>query len=84
MYEDIPETDLDWVQRGNAPDLPRGSVVGSHTLDGHPLYLVKAVHDDSGFGVAGYHDLRNDFADYEYHGAHRSDNWYFLVLKYSR
>ena len=84
MYEDIPETDLDWVQRGDAAGPPRGSVVGGQTRDGHPLYVVKAVHDDTGFDVAGNHDLRNDFAEYEYYGAERSNNWYFLVFVYSR
>ena len=84
VYDDIPETDLDWVQRGDAAGPPRGSVVGGHTLDGHPLYVVKAVHDDTGFDVAGNHDLRNDFAEYEYYGIQRSSNWYFLVFVYRR
>ena len=84
VYEETPDTALRWIQNVSVSGAPRGSVVGGRTMDGHPLYLVKAGNDVFGFYVAGNHDLRNDYAEYEYYGSHKSNNWYFLTLIYSK
>ena len=83
MYEETPDTALRWIQNSSVSGAPRGSVVGGRTMDGHPIYVVKAGKDVFGFDVAGNHDLRNDYAEYEYYGSHMSNNWYFLTRIYS-
>ena len=73
IYEASPYTQLTWLH-GQARTIPQGAVIGSHTRDGAPLYVIKA---DS---RAGNYDARNSFAEYEYNGAKSTTNFEYLVL----
>ena len=84
VFEEDPQIELVWVQRGSEPGAPPGSVVGGRTLEGHPLYVVKGGKESVGFEVSGNHDSRNNYAEFEFHGSKQMSDWYFLTVEYSR
>ena len=73
IYEGSPYTHLVWL-RGQPGRVPQGAVIGSHTLDGAPLYVIK------GKGVVGCHDAREEYAEYEAYGAKQTTEIEYLVL----
>ena len=73
IYEDSPYTELVWLS-GQPGSIPQGAVIGSHTKDGAPLYLIK------GNGISGCYDARKTFAEYEAHGPQKTTTFEYLVL----
>ena len=73
IYKAVPYTQLTWLH-GQARSVPQGAVIGSHTRDGAPLYIIR-VEDE-----AGHYDARNSFAEYEYYGAKSATYFQYLVL----
>ena len=64
---------------GIAKHVPDGAVIGGHTADGHPLYVVGIP--DVGYGN---YDKRNNYAEApESDGTTQHTAWQFLVLSYS-
>ena len=68
----VPNTSMDGV--------PAGAVIGGHTTDNFPLYVVKLD------GGMGYLDARNNFGECMYSGniSFTATTWNYLVVEYSR
>ena len=59
--------------------VPAGAVIGGYTADHFPLYIVD-------LGLMGYHDLRNNYGEFLYHGniPSTATTWNYLVVEYSK
>ena len=75
IYKAVPYTQLMWLH-GEARYVPQGAVIGSHTRDGAPLYIIRVE------GHAGQYDARNSFAEYEYYGANSATHFQFQFRLY--
>ena len=70
---DSPYTELVWLT-GEIESIPQGAIIGSHAQDGAPLYVISVG------GIPGCYDARNQFVEYEEHGAQRTTGFKYLAL----
>ena len=75
MWRDETGHAYDWVP-GDALNIPEGAVIGGHTTDNHPVYIVK--FDDT---IASF-DARNTFAEINRNGVTHVDIWDYLRFYY--
>ena len=73
IYEDSPYTQLVWLI-GELGSIPMGAIIGSHTQDGAPLYVISVE------GIPGCYDARNQFVEYEEYGAQQTTEFKYLAL----
>ena len=74
IYESSPYTEVIWLP-GEARSVPQGAIIGGHTLDGAPLYVIRAENHP------GYYDARKQFAEYAYGaGSKTAQTFEYLVL----
>ena len=73
-----PYTTVSYINKTSVDRVPAGSVIGGHTADGFPLYIVWSEFN-------GNLDTRNDFSEYAgFSGtADRSGDWRYMVVSYS-
>ena len=73
-----PYTRVSYINKTSINRVPPGSVIGGHTADGFPLYIVWS-------NFSGNFDTRNDFSEYAGYGdsANRSEDWSYMVVNYS-
>ena len=73
-----PYTTVSYINKTSVDRAPAGSVIGGHTADGFPLYIVWS-------DFAGNLDTRNDYSEYSDldSSVKRSSDWQYMVVVYS-
>ena len=80
LVQDQPDsyTTVSYINKTSVDRVPAGSVIGGHTADGFPLYIVWST-------FSGNLDIRNDFSEYAGFGdsVSRGEDWRYMVVGYS-
>ena len=73
-------TRVSFVSKTSVDGVPPGAVIGGHTADGFPLYVIQMF-------LTGNLDARNDYGEYVTHSSNnipRNDTeWRYLIVEYS-
>ena len=73
-------TRVSFVSKTSVDGVPPGAVIGGHTADGFPLYVIQMF-------LMGNLDARNDYGEYVTHSSNnipRNDTeWRYLIVEYS-